>query len=115
MSEDYAELMTTFPLLQGFTANGTRRLLAAGEITQLAAGEVLLKEGETAEFAVLILHGKIEVFVAGNHPGRAGAVVRYPAFSVGARHRRFDRIKVERRVPPYFAAARSFVGPANLS
>ncbi len=63
MSEDYAELMTTFPLLQGFTADGTRRLLGAGEVIQLAAGEVLLKEGEAAEFAVLILKGKIEVFV----------------------------------------------------
>ena len=63
MSEDYAELMTTFPLLEGFTANGTKRLLAAGEITELAAGDVLLKEGETAEFAVLILKGTIEVFV----------------------------------------------------
>ena len=63
MSEDYAELMTTFPLLEGFTANGTKRLLAAGEITELAAGDMLLKEGETAEFAVLILKGAIEVFV----------------------------------------------------
>ncbi|HEX3143809.1 MAG TPA: cyclic nucleotide-binding domain-containing protein [Pyrinomonadaceae bacterium] len=63
MSEDYAELMTTFPLFEGFTANGTKRLLAAGEITELAAGDVLLKEGETAEFAVLILKGTIEVFV----------------------------------------------------
>ena len=64
MSEDYAERMTTFPLLEGFTANGTKRLLAAGEITELGAGEVPLKEGETAEFAVLILKGTIEVFVA---------------------------------------------------
>jgi CRP-like cAMP-binding protein len=63
MNEDYAELMTTFPLLQGFTANGTKRLLDAGEITELAAGEVLLKEGEPPEFAVLILKGTIEVFV----------------------------------------------------
>ena len=63
MNEDYAELMTTFPLLQGFTANGTKRLLDAGEVTQLAAGDLLLTEGETAEFAVLILQGTIEVFV----------------------------------------------------
>jgi len=63
MNEDYAQLMTTFPLLDGFTENGTRRLLSAGEIKQLAAGEVLLKEGEAAEFAVLILSGSIEVFV----------------------------------------------------
>ena len=63
MNEDYAELMTTFPLLHGFTANGTKRLLDAGEVTQLAAGDLLLTEGETAEFAVLILQGTIEVFV----------------------------------------------------
>jgi len=63
MNEGYAQLMTTFPLLDGFTENGTRRLLSAGEIKQLAAGEVLLKEGEAAEFAVLILSGSIEVFV----------------------------------------------------
>jgi CRP-like cAMP-binding protein len=63
MSEDYAELMTTFPLLQGFTANGTRRLLDAGEVINLAAGDVLLKEGEPAEFAVLILKGEVEVFI----------------------------------------------------
>jgi CRP-like cAMP-binding protein len=63
MSEPYAELMTTFPLLEGFTENGTRRLLAAGEVKELAAGDALLQEGEAAEFAVLILKGKIEVFV----------------------------------------------------
>ena len=63
MNDQFAQLMTTFPLLQGFTENGTRRLLAAGEVKQLAAGEMLLREGETAEFAVLILTGRIEVFV----------------------------------------------------
>ena len=63
MSDQYEQLMTTFPLLHGFTENGTRRLLAAGEVKELAAGEVLLHEGETAEFAVLILTGQIEVFV----------------------------------------------------
>ncbi|HYX29140.1 MAG TPA: cyclic nucleotide-binding domain-containing protein [Pyrinomonadaceae bacterium] len=63
MSEDYADVMTRFPLLEGFTANGTKRLLDAGEIAQLTAGELLLKEGEPAEFAVLILKGAVEVFV----------------------------------------------------
>ncbi len=63
MNDQFAQLMTTFPLLQGFTENGTRRLLAAGEVKQLAAGEMLLREGETAEFAVLVLTGRIEVFV----------------------------------------------------
>ena len=63
MDDQFAQLMTTFPLFEGFTENGTRRLLAAGEVQQLAAGDLILKEGETAEFAVLILSGRVEVFV----------------------------------------------------
>jgi CRP-like cAMP-binding protein len=63
MSEQYAELMTTFPLFQGFTSNGTKRLLDSGQVKELAAGELLLKEGDEADFAVLVLAGKIEVFV----------------------------------------------------
>ena len=63
MSEQYAELITTFPLFEGFTANGTKRLIDAGEVKDLAAGEILLKEGDEADFAVLILTGTIEVFV----------------------------------------------------
>ena len=63
MSEQYAELITTFPLFEGFTANGTKRLIDAGEVKDLAAGEVLLNEGDAADFAVLVLAGTIEVFV----------------------------------------------------
>jgi len=63
MSEQYAELITTFPLFEGFTANGTKRLIDAGEVKDLAAGEVLLHEGDAADFAVLVLAGTIEVFV----------------------------------------------------
>jgi len=55
--------MTTFPLFKGFTENGTKRLLEAGEVTQHAPGEVLLKEGDSAEFVLLVLTGKLEVFV----------------------------------------------------
>jgi CRP-like cAMP-binding protein len=128
MNEDYAELMTTFPLLQGFTANGTRRLLEAGEVIQLAADEVLLKEGEPAEFAVLILNGKIEVFVEreGKHlvltAAKPGTILGELALlcgiprSASARATEDSTVrKVERRIPAHFAAARSFVGPANLS
>src|SRR5436190_12022359 len=63
MSEQYAELITTFPLFEGFTANGTKRLIDAGEVKDLVAGEILLREGDPADFAVLILAGTIEVFV----------------------------------------------------
>ena len=61
--DNHSQLMTTFPLFKGFTENGTKRLLDAGEITQHAPGEVLLKEGDTAEFVLLVLTGKLEVFV----------------------------------------------------
>ena len=63
MSENYAELITAFPLFEGFTANGTKRLIDAGEVKNLPAGEILLHEGDAADFAVLILAGTIEVFV----------------------------------------------------
>jgi len=61
--EQYAELMTAFPLFKGFTANGAMRLLNAGEIKQHAPGEVLLQEGDKADFVLLVLTGKLEVFV----------------------------------------------------
>jgi CRP-like cAMP-binding protein len=63
MSENYAELITTFPLFKGFTANGTKRLLDAGEIKEHTAGQVLLKEGDSSDFVLLVLSGKLEVFV----------------------------------------------------
>ncbi|HKP46633.1 MAG TPA: cyclic nucleotide-binding domain-containing protein [Pyrinomonadaceae bacterium] len=63
MENNSSQLMTTFPLFKGFTANGTQRLLDAGEVHQHVAGDVLLKEGDTAEFVLLVLTGKLEVFV----------------------------------------------------
>ena len=66
MNENYAELMTTFPLFEGFTVNGTKRLLESGQVKELAPGELLLQEGDGADFAALVLTGKIEVFVERN-------------------------------------------------
>ena len=63
MNEKYAELITGFPLFKGFTANGTKRLLEAGEVKEHASGKVLLKEGDTSDFVLLVLAGKLEVFV----------------------------------------------------
>jgi len=63
MSENYPELIPTFPLFKGFTANGAKRILDAGTVKQHQAGSVLLKEGDTAEFVLLVLSGKLEVFV----------------------------------------------------
>lgn len=63
MNEKYAELITAFPLFKGFTTNGAKRLLDAGEVKTHAPGGVLLKEGDTSDFVMLVLSGKLEVFV----------------------------------------------------
>lgn len=63
MNENYAELITGFPLFKGFTPNGTKRLLDAGTVKEHKAGDVLLKEGDTSDFVLLVLAGKLEVFV----------------------------------------------------
>lgn len=63
MSDNYAKLITTFPLFHGFTTDGTKRLLSSGEVKECAADEVLMKEGEKADFVLLLLTGGLEVFV----------------------------------------------------
>jgi CRP-like cAMP-binding protein len=63
MNENYAELITRFPLFKGFTVNGANRLLKSGEVCHYKTGEILINEGDKADFAVLLLTGKLEVFV----------------------------------------------------
>ncbi|MDX6444271.1 MAG: hypothetical protein QOH71_1345 [Blastocatellia bacterium] len=63
MNENYAELITTFPLFKGFTRNGTKRLLDAGVVKDHTAGQVLLRERDSSDFVLLVLSGKLEVFV----------------------------------------------------
>jgi len=63
MNDNYAELITEFPLFDGFTTDGAKRLLTSGEVKQIAADEVLMKEGDEADFVVLLLTGGLEVFV----------------------------------------------------
>jgi CRP/FNR family transcriptional regulator, cyclic AMP receptor protein len=62
-NEKYSELITTFPLFEGFTTNGANRLLNSGEVKECVAGEVLIKEGDKADFVLLLLTGGLEVFV----------------------------------------------------
>ena len=66
MNERYAELITTFPLFEGFTVHGAERLLDAGEVKEHAAGDVLLSEGDPATFVLLQITGKLEVFIERN-------------------------------------------------
>lgn len=63
MSDNYGELIPTFPLFKGFTPNGAKRLIDAGQVKQHSAGSVLLKEGDEADFVLLVLGGTLEVFV----------------------------------------------------
>jgi potassium efflux system protein len=63
MNEQYAELITSFPLFDAFTVHGARRLLDSGKVKEHAAGDILLKEGDAATFVVLVLTGNLEVFV----------------------------------------------------
>jgi len=63
MNERYARIITGFPLLQGFTMQGAQRLLERGEVKEYSPGEVLFKEGDGPAFVVLVITGKIQVFV----------------------------------------------------
>ena len=63
MDDQLAQTMTGFPLLQGFTPQGAHRLLERGEVRACSAGEILFKEGDPPAFALLVLGGKVQVFV----------------------------------------------------
>ena len=63
MYEQYAAIISRFPLFHGFTLDGARMLLASGEVKEYSSGEVLLKEGDSPTFVLLVLAGKMQVFV----------------------------------------------------
>jgi len=63
VDEQYTGIIAKFPLFQGFTLQGAQRLLERGEVKVYAAGEVLFKEGDPPSFVLLVLTGKLEVFV----------------------------------------------------
>jgi CRP/FNR family transcriptional regulator, cyclic AMP receptor protein len=63
MTQHYAQLITTFPLFNGFTVHGAEFILERGRIKEHAAGEVITREGDRADFVLLVLTGKAQVFV----------------------------------------------------
>lgn len=63
MSDNYAKLITGFPLFHGFTTDGAKRLLNSGNVKECVADEILMKEGDAADFVLLLLTGGLEVFV----------------------------------------------------
>jgi CRP-like cAMP-binding protein len=63
VNEQYAVMITGFPLFHGFTLDGARMLLDCGEVKEYSSGEVLLKEGDSPTFVLLVLTGRMQVFV----------------------------------------------------
>jgi CRP-like cAMP-binding protein len=63
MNEQYAATITGLPLFQGYTIHGAQVVLESGEVTQHEAGEMLCREGDGATFVLLVLSGKVQVFV----------------------------------------------------
>jgi CRP-like cAMP-binding protein len=63
VNEQYAALITGFPLFKGFTLDGARMLLNSGEVKEFSLGEVLIKEGDEPTFVLLVLTGRLQVFV----------------------------------------------------
>jgi CRP/FNR family transcriptional regulator/CRP/FNR family cyclic AMP-dependent transcriptional regulator len=63
MNEEYAALITGFPLFWGFTLDGAHMLLDCGEVKEFSPGEMLIKEGDEPTFVLLVLNGRLQVFV----------------------------------------------------
>jgi CRP/FNR family cyclic AMP-dependent transcriptional regulator len=63
MNEQYAEIIKEFPLFRGFTLHGAKLLLECGEVKEYSPGEVVLKEGDNPTFVLLVLTGKMQVFI----------------------------------------------------
>ncbi len=63
MYEPYAEMITGFPLFQGLTLHGAQMLLKCGEVKEYSPGAVLFKEGDSPTVVLLVLTGKMQVFV----------------------------------------------------
>jgi CRP-like cAMP-binding protein len=63
MNEKYSSIIPAFPLFSGFTTDGAHMLLDCGEVKELPPGTMLINEGDQATFVLLVLGGKLEVFV----------------------------------------------------
>jgi CRP-like cAMP-binding protein len=63
MSDEYAVMIAAFPLFRGFTLDGAHMLLNCGEVKEFPPETVLISEGDEPTFVLLVLSGKLEVFV----------------------------------------------------
>lgn len=63
MNEEYAPLVAGLPLFKGYTTQGAQRIIGAGQIKVMSPGEVLFNEGDAPHFVLLVLKGKLQVYV----------------------------------------------------
>jgi len=63
MNDQYAPMIPSFTLFKGFTLDGAHMLLDCGDVRELLPGAMLIKEGDEPTFVLLVLIGKLEVFV----------------------------------------------------
>jgi len=63
MNEEYAAIVTSLPLFKSYTPDGAKRILSAGSIKEISGGEVLFNEGDQPAFVLLVLKGKLRVYV----------------------------------------------------
>ncbi len=61
---DYATVMTTFSLFDGYTHRGAETLIERGQIRQYRQGDMLYIQGTPAVSVVLVLEGLVEHFVS---------------------------------------------------
>lgn len=63
MHEQYSQLITSLPLFKGYTTEGAQRLINSGAIKDHPPGTVVFKEGDAPTCVLLVLAGKLQVYV----------------------------------------------------
>ena len=63
MNAQHVELIRGIPIFAGFTEHGAQRLLEAGTVEEYPAETLLFQEGDPPAFVLLVLAGRLKVFV----------------------------------------------------
>jgi CRP-like cAMP-binding protein len=64
MSDSTEMRLKGFGLFEGFAPEETRAMIQCGRVTAYSAQEVLFREGDPADAVMLVLSGRLEVFVS---------------------------------------------------
>lgn len=63
MTDDHVQRIQQFPAFQAFTPLGIRALIERGIVRECPGDQELFREGDRPEFVLLVLAGRLEVFV----------------------------------------------------